>query len=591
MGESRAGYLSREPWQAGERARRTTPDGPAAQQDRLRGLQRAAGNQTLTRLLAPASDMAGLPAGESLDPATRLVMESRLGADFGAVRVHRGQAAARSAEVAGARAFTVGDDIVLGATAPPLHSGQGQRLLAHELAHVVQQRLGGYAPSLDPASTSERDAEAAASAIAAGRSPAPIIRGTAVGVARQPINPPDVKDKPPAPYVVAPKIDEVALRASPSGRRADSRFHNLVASFKRDARLLVEGNKGHWMRVRAISGTALDGRTNEPRPAAGLIGYVSEELLVRTNEPIPVPIRPEDYHSLKQFSQDWPYQDPTGEAEKIWVSQSKQAWTNKALAAAGIKSDEWKPRAGFRKSRPIFEKVYAYYTSLYLADQRLKWAAMAKLAGGEVYRGFRDEIVPAEEFGEALARAGKRRDGELSIGEFVGGVYQVYAGSMDIVLLRMQQAIFMDLAWQHQAYREGGIKALAAATARGELDKDGFAAWQDIDSGDPSRVSRGNVALLKREQYQVLQGGGHYKQIQDIPDNNTIPETMSEEAKSPIPGGRPFADVVPGGDITKFEDRWKWLEKDMIPAYEKLDPAELQRLVKKSLNELADRKF
>jgi hypothetical protein len=68
-----------------------------------------------------------------------------------------------------------------------------------------------------------------------------------------------------------------------------------------------------------------------------------------------------------------------------------------------------------------------------------------------------------------------------------------------------------------------------------------------------------------------------------------IPETMSEEARSPIPGGRAFADVVSDGDITNFNDRWKWLKEDMIPAFEKLDRATLDRLVKKSLNELADR--
>ncbi|GAA2758887.1 DUF4157 domain-containing protein [Actinopolymorpha rutila] len=501
--------------------------------------------------------------GRPLDGEVRQDMERRLGHDFSRVRIHDGGSAQRSAYDVGAHAYTVGRDIVFGAGQYAPGTDRGRRLIAHELAHTIDQAAVAGAPRwLD----------------------------------REPVKHPEDERtlKPPAPYVVAPKMDEVALRSSPSGRRVDNRFYNLVGSIRQDARLLVEDRKGHWMRVRVLSGTALDGRTNQPRPAAGLSGWVSEELLERTNQPIPVPIRPEDYHSLEQFSKAWPYQDPTGQAEKIWVSQSRQTWTNKALAAAGIKPEEWKPRTGFRRSKPVFEKVYAYYSSLYLADHRLKWAAMAKLAGGEVFRGFRDQIVPAEEFGEALARAGKRDDGEISIGELAGGAYQVYSGSMDIVLLQMQQAIFMDLAWQHQAYREGGIKALAAAAARGELDKDGLAAWQEIDSGDPSRVSKGNQALLKREQYQVLQGGGkggYYKQIQDIPDNDMIPETMSEEAKSPIPGGKPFADVVPGGDITRFEDRWKWLEKDMIPAYEKLSPAELERLVRKSLGELADRKF
>lgn len=513
----------------------------------------------------PASVSEELRApGRPLDDRVRQDLERQFGQDFSRIRIHDGGSAQQSASEVSARAYTVGHDVVFGAGQYAPDTARGRRLIAHELAHAIDQD------------------------------------GSATGwLDRQPAGRADstVEQKPAAPYAVAPKVDEVALRSSPSGPQADRRFHNLVASLKQDARLLVEDHRGHWMKVRVMSGTALDGRTNQPRPAAGLTGYVSEELLVRTNAAVPVPIRPEDYHSTEQFARAWPYQDPAGDAEKVWVGQSRQAWTNKALAAAGIKPEDWKPRAGFRRNKQTFDKVYAYYSSLYLADSRLKWAAMAKLAGGEVYRGFRDQIVPAEEFGEDLAKWSKRDDGELSVGELAGDAYQAYAGSLDIILMQMQQAIFMDLAWQHQAYREGGIKALAAASARGELDQDVFAAWQDIDSGDSGRVSRGNMALLRREQFHVLQGGGYYKQIQDIPDNDLIPQTMSEDAKSPIPpgraspGGKPFAEVVPGGDITTFEDRWKWLEKDMIPAYEKLDPAELQRLVKKSLGELADRKF
>jgi hypothetical protein len=531
----------------------------------LAGLTRLIGSDRPSRgptAEVPASATEELrTSGRPLDDPVRHDMEQPFGHDFSRIRIHNDASAHRAAYEIGARAYTVGHHVVFGAGQYAPDTLPGRRLIAHELAHTIDQ-TGSTTRWLDRQSVKSAEDK--------------------------------VKAKPVAPYFVAPKMDEVALRSSPSGRRTDDRFHNLVASLKQDAKLVVEDHQGHWMKVRAVSGTALDGRTNQTRPAAGLTGYVSEELLVRTNIPLPAPIKPEDYHSLEQFSQAWPYQDPTGEAEKTWLGQSKQAWTNKALAAAGIKPSDWKPRAGFRKGKQIFEKVYAYYSSLYLADNRLKWAAMAKLAGGEVYRGFRDEIVPSEELGEALSKVSKRGDAEISVGELIGGAYQLYAGSMDIVLMQMQQAIFMDLAWQHQAYREGGIKALAAASARGELDKDAFAAWQEIDSGESSRVNKGNVVLLKREQFNTLQGsgkGGYYKQIQDIPDNDIIPETMSEQAKSPIPRGKPFAQVVPGGDITKFEDRWKWLEQDMIPAFERLDPAELQRLVKKSLEGLANRQF
>jgi hypothetical protein len=113
-------------------------------------------------------------------------MEFRLGHDFSSVRIHNHQIATQSARRIGARAFTVGENIVLGAAAPLLQTRSGERLLAHELAHVVQQRRGGSSPSLDPDAPHEKDAHAVASAIALGQDAPAISHGTAVGIARQP---------------------------------------------------------------------------------------------------------------------------------------------------------------------------------------------------------------------------------------------------------------------------------------------------------------------------------------------------------------------------------------------------------------------
>ena len=65
--------------------------------------------------------------------------------DFSRVRVHTDQKAAVAARSVNAMAFTVGRDIVFGATQYALGSTSGQRLLAHELAHVVQQERGASA--------------------------------------------------------------------------------------------------------------------------------------------------------------------------------------------------------------------------------------------------------------------------------------------------------------------------------------------------------------------------------------------------------------------------------------------------------------
>ncbi|MFA5241068.1 MAG: DUF4157 domain-containing protein [Sulfuricella sp.] len=90
--------------------------------------------------------------GVPLPPSARGFFEPRFGRDFSAVSIHSGEPAARLARSVGARAFTLGRDIVFGAGEYAPSSTAGQHLLAHELTHVVQQSSGS-APS-----TLQRDA-------------------------------------------------------------------------------------------------------------------------------------------------------------------------------------------------------------------------------------------------------------------------------------------------------------------------------------------------------------------------------------------------------------------------------------------------
>jgi Domain of unknown function (DUF4157) len=77
--------------------------------------------------------------GRPLDASTRSFMEPRFGHDFGRVRVHADMQAARSARAVNALAYTVGSDLVFAQGQYAPHSPEGQRLLGHELTHVVQQ--------------------------------------------------------------------------------------------------------------------------------------------------------------------------------------------------------------------------------------------------------------------------------------------------------------------------------------------------------------------------------------------------------------------------------------------------------------------
>lgn len=78
--------------------------------------------------------------GQPLPESTRSFFEPRFGHDFSRVRVHHDARAAESARAINARAYTRGRDIVFGAGQYAPGTSSGQRLLAHELTHVIQQR-------------------------------------------------------------------------------------------------------------------------------------------------------------------------------------------------------------------------------------------------------------------------------------------------------------------------------------------------------------------------------------------------------------------------------------------------------------------
>jgi hypothetical protein len=91
---------------------------------------------------APAINNMMSSSGRPLDADTRKDMEFRFGHDFSHVRVHTDSIAARSAETAAAIAYTFGPHVVFSRESYDPASRGGQRLLAHELTHVLQQ---GYA--------------------------------------------------------------------------------------------------------------------------------------------------------------------------------------------------------------------------------------------------------------------------------------------------------------------------------------------------------------------------------------------------------------------------------------------------------------
>jgi hypothetical protein len=148
----------------------------ASAHENVLALQRAAGNRAVAGLRARS-------AGKPLDPSTRHEMESRFRHDFGDVRVHNNAEVAISAELLGANAWTAGNDIVF-ADGHYSSTSRGKTLLAHELAHVVQQRRGGAKlRTFDTASAAEKDAAHAVDQFS-GSGPVSVSAATGAGVAR-----------------------------------------------------------------------------------------------------------------------------------------------------------------------------------------------------------------------------------------------------------------------------------------------------------------------------------------------------------------------------------------------------------------------
>lgn len=204
-------------------------------------LQRSA--RSLRAVLAPPVVHEVLrSSGRPLARAAREDLGARLGHDFSRVRVHDDPRAARSARAVDAAAYTVGNHVVFDSGRYAPGTPDGRRLLAHELAHVVQQRDAGEAagralPIDSGQSTVERDAERIA---VDGAKP---VRRDGLRVSRQ-----GATGTPPAPTKTAPP-------APATGGLTDEMLHQI-------ARGLREAMAGLGTDETAIY-AAFGGRTGE----------------------------------------------------------------------------------------------------------------------------------------------------------------------------------------------------------------------------------------------------------------------------------------------------------------------------------------
>jgi len=102
-------------------------------------LQRSAVNSSPTHEVPSIVHEVLRSSGQPLDPDTRAFMEPRFGQDFSRVRIHTDAKAAESVRAVHALAYTVGQDMVFGKVPFSPRTIAGQKLLAHELTHTIQQ--------------------------------------------------------------------------------------------------------------------------------------------------------------------------------------------------------------------------------------------------------------------------------------------------------------------------------------------------------------------------------------------------------------------------------------------------------------------
>ncbi|MET0647220.1 MAG: DUF4157 domain-containing protein [Pyrinomonadaceae bacterium] len=168
--------------------------------DLLRHLQHSHGNAYVQRVVGEAgaekmhepgaaAESHAHGVAQPLDAGVRSGMESAFGEDLGDVRVHTGKGAGEAAEHLGARAFTRGRDVYFNEGEYNPSTREGKELLAHELAHVLQQRGGAPDTQSNRVGTAgdafEREAHEAAAAVLGGGQHQVMSRADAPAIQRE----------------------------------------------------------------------------------------------------------------------------------------------------------------------------------------------------------------------------------------------------------------------------------------------------------------------------------------------------------------------------------------------------------------------
>ncbi|WP_437488783.1 hypothetical protein WME75_09435 [Sorangium sp. So ce1014] len=237
------------------------------------------------------------------------------------------------------------------------------------------------------------------------------------------------------------------------------------------------------------------------------------------------------------------------------------------VKAFGQRDDSWDPAAGYSANRDRILRLYKYYQSTYLTSpNRFLWAGLGRMAGGAVVSGLDFLVNPP-------FPVPSHPDPSL----------------LTNTMVQIGKNIFLDLAWQHEAFLADAQKTilLAAEHDRRHPGSTRYAdAWIKIASGTPDQVAEGNRMLLQNEQFSIIQP--HYDMLRSHFETAATVRLTRAFTRNIHPYHRDFLTAFPVGDVLAANDRWAWITEPggMWEKWGVMPSEERTRLVSLSMDDL-----
>lgn len=238
--------------------------------------------------------------------------------------------------------------------------------------------------------------------------------------------------------------------------------------------------------------------------------------------------------------------------------------------------------------------ITSRYAALYLQEPFLfKWAGMAAFASRQVGFGLAIfELIHAPSAKQSSAEKALTLAG---IPVYLASLLHTAAADrfflQDLDVIRKgNNAIYRDIAWAHAAYLHGGLAELEAGCGEREqefmlagfrmIDEGRSALLSDTGNSEALRLIReGNILLLRHEQLNTLQplfdtvsSAGRVMVSFGSELDFSCGSPDAAHRKTSFAGFSGYFETLSGvRSITEPADRWKWIEREVLPAWEDAD--------------------